>query len=308
MLISERILMGLILIFTAASCGRAEEGERPDTYPVELEIAEQFCVPVRSMFAEASRTVSAVGRRRFRHKQNGGFGLPVEQPHVDARWVHTGADVGWWQVREPVFAIADGIVRLSTGPIFKRPKNVDQTVPASQMPWGNLVVVEHRIGPAQYITSVYGHLGADRRVDVGDRVKVGQPLGTIGRKHHRINGGYDPHLHFGIRKGRNGEPGSVFLNAENGWNGPPVRITEVNERQIVLECETPLSAGWQLTRGARRWPLRFVDGRATTSSSLLWDWQRPEFMIEGYAPTIQGWLDPIQFLRDRNAVVNPGRL
>jgi len=211
-------------------------------------------------------------------------------------------------VREPVFAIADGIVRISTGPEFKRRKNAERPVAAAPMPWGNLVVVEHRVGAARYITSVYGHLGADRRVEVGDRVKVGQPLGTIGRKHHRINGGYDPHLHFGIRKGRNGEPGCVFLNASNGWGGPPVRITAVDEQQIVLECEIPLNVHWQLTRGASRWPLRFVEGRATFSSSLLWDWQRPEFMIEGYAPTIEGWLDPIQFLRENNAVENPGRL
>jgi murein DD-endopeptidase MepM/ murein hydrolase activator NlpD len=45
------------------------------------------------------------------------------------------------------------------------------------------------------------HLAADRRVVVGDKVKMGQVIGRIGKGDSEENGRYPAHLHFGLHKG-----------------------------------------------------------------------------------------------------------
>jgi hypothetical protein len=58
-----------------------------------------------------------VGGHRFRQKANGGYGLPVVDKVGDKHLIHLGADLGWYQVGEPVFAVAAGVVRISSGPV-----------------------------------------------------------------------------------------------------------------------------------------------------------------------------------------------
>ena len=66
--------------------------------------------------------------------------------------------------------------------------------------WGKVVISRHvyrdENGERQVIDALYGHLD---RIDVkeGDRVRRGQPIGTIGRGPH---GMYQAHQHFEIRK------------------------------------------------------------------------------------------------------------
>ena len=73
------------------------------TYPV----AEQFCPSVDGFFEEVQRTVDRVRSHTFRHQPNGGYGLAVVDQVGDAHLLHLGADVGWYRVGDPVFAVAN---------------------------------------------------------------------------------------------------------------------------------------------------------------------------------------------------------
>jgi murein DD-endopeptidase MepM/ murein hydrolase activator NlpD len=69
-------------------------------------------------------------------------------------------------------------------------------------------------------------------VSRGEVVRANQPLGTIGAT--RVNGGYTPHLHFGVRDGRMAESGRVL--AQMNINGQPVtlKILEATEKTLRL--------------------------------------------------------------------------
>src|SRR5262245_42753432 len=84
-----------------------------DRYVLTYPAAEQFCPPVVGFFEEVQRTFDRVGARTIRHQPNGGYGLPVVDKVGDANLIHLGADVGFYRVGEPVYAVANGVVRLS---------------------------------------------------------------------------------------------------------------------------------------------------------------------------------------------------
>ena len=192
-----------VLIF--ANAAKATHADMP--------IADRFCAPIRSTFSEVEMTVMRVRGHRFRQQPNGGFGQPVVDTVDGQNLLHVGADLGWYQVGAPVYAVADGIVRVSWGPDFskktsqgRKKSGSDLQVPlarAKPLRWGNLILIEHRLPNGNgSVTTLYGHLATKRLVNVGDRVQAGQPIGTIGRKHARINGGYRPHLHFAVLDGQ----------------------------------------------------------------------------------------------------------
>src|SRR5262245_55008152 len=90
----------------------ASSGAEPvvrDTYTLDYPAGDRWCPPVRSTFVEATQTMSQVGSKRFRHQPNGGYGLPIKEKVGDKHLVHLGADLGWFQVGEPVFAVANGV-------------------------------------------------------------------------------------------------------------------------------------------------------------------------------------------------------
>jgi murein DD-endopeptidase MepM/ murein hydrolase activator NlpD len=64
--------------------------------------------------------------------------------------------------------------------------------------WGEVIIVAHRM-PGRWrdrqIDTFYGHL-QDRLVQVGDVVRRGQKIGTIGTAYGR----YLAHLHFEVRR------------------------------------------------------------------------------------------------------------
>ena len=126
-------------------------------------------------------------------------------------------------------------------------------------------------------------------------VTAGQPLGTIGKQNPKINGGYKPHLHFGIRDGRLGHVGmSLVPGAGN------LKVESIAEDRITFKTE-------------RRWAFMTVNGKkfevtnegetASVPSSILWNYVHPEFPIIGYALETDGFHDPIAFLRKHRATV-----
>jgi murein DD-endopeptidase MepM/ murein hydrolase activator NlpD len=281
----------------------------PDTYTLNYPAADGWCPPVRSTFAEAVATMSQVGTKRFRHQPNGGYGLQIKEKVGDKHLVHLGADLGWFQVGEPVFAVANGVVRQSNGPDW--PAKVEKTKPTNpkSLLWGNLVVIEHRYsdasGEPQYLTTVYGHLDTDRRVKTGDIVQAGQQIGTIGRKHANINGGYDPHLHFGVRDGRLAEVGAVLMQVRVDGRPLPMRIVSLEKERVRLKTPQAATRNMQLKLRGEEFTLEAQGEGYTAPSRILWFASFPEFAIIGYDLSTDGWRDPIQMLRSFRADTNP---
>ncbi|MGL4400524.1 MAG: M23 family metallopeptidase [Luteolibacter sp.] len=163
-----------------------------------------------------------------------GFDFPVGKPNAEGYYKarglrlreprHYGED---WNGRaggdsdkgDPVYAIADGIVTFA--------HNV-------RGGWGNVVLTRHAYrdpssGKVKYIDTLNGHLDT-MAVSVGQRLKRGQLIGTIGSNF----GMYPAHLHFEMRHNitigmaRNGIPADL----EN-WADPTAFI--VKHRQLNRE-------------------------------------------------------------------------
>lgn len=133
-------------------------------------------------------------------QSGGNFGTYVDakKSPFHGSW-HLAEDV-WLPAGTPVRAIADGVVRYSAfSPTW--------TDAQGKVHWnlGNVIVIEHALVPAigddTAACSFYVHLGADRRVAVGDRVTRGTVIGKIGADTSEENGRYPAHLHFGIHRG-----------------------------------------------------------------------------------------------------------
>jgi murein DD-endopeptidase MepM/ murein hydrolase activator NlpD len=298
---------GVILLFAADVGARdpaARETRFPENYILDYPIADRCCPPVRSTFFEADRSISVVRGRRFRHKPNGGYGLPVVDKIDGKNLLHLGADLGWHQVGEPVFAVASGVVRISTGPDIKDSEK-DVSHFHTQMSWGNFVAIEHHFGDDDYVTTIYGHLGMDRLVDLGDVVSAGQQIGTIGRKHLRINGGYAPHLHFGVREGRNAELGCVLLRLNIAGRSSALTLAALGQETIEFRSSDGAVPHLHVQLNGRRFDVETQNGKMIAPAALLWEIQRPDFALVGYARSTNGWRDPIRFLREHNADTNP---
>jgi murein DD-endopeptidase MepM/ murein hydrolase activator NlpD len=268
--------------------------------------AEQFCPPVDGFFDEVQRTIDRVRSHTFRHQPNGGYGLAVVDQVGNAYLLHLGADVGWYRVGDPVFAVANSVVRMSEGP----PK-VDRDEKKSNVPkkleWGNVVVIEHRLADNKYATTIYGHLIGERLVKVGDVVRAGQQIGMIGST--AVNGGYKPHLHLGVREGRMAEMGRKLVLMMADGTGSALEIVEVKEKDndgvIVLKGGSALPASLQIGADGRKLEITHSGDNVEVSAALLSYVPSPEFLIVGYGLSTDGWLDPIAFLKAHSADVNP---
>jgi murein DD-endopeptidase MepM/ murein hydrolase activator NlpD len=240
--------------------------------------------------------------------------------------LHVGTDLGWHQVNEPVFAVANGIVRLSTGPDGagdnkkETPKRSDKNQPESpgeaeptdspagegKLEWGNLVVIEHQTQGGEYYTTLYGHLGADRLVKAGEVVEAGQPIGFIGRQHKQVNGGYKPHLHFGVREGRLVERGATLVDMiDREGKRASVKIAEIGQQETEVEVPEGAPDAFDIVTPAGKTTVTRRGEKYFVPSRLLWDFQRPDFAIVGYALSTDGWRDPIEFLKAQNADTAP---
>jgi len=296
---------------------QAAEPATPEEYVVDYPAAERFCPPVETFFFEVVRTFEVVRGRRFTHQLNGGYGLPVVQQVNGRNLLHLGADVGWHRVGAPVYAVAAGVVRVSEGPSFpsareKRSRDRDDQAtgksPGRQtmaLHWGNVVTIEHRLPSGEHFTTVYGHLGTDRLVKAGDIVEAGQQIASIGRQHRYVNGGYKPHLHFGVRQGRLAEPGCELLQVRFGDRLIPVELADVTEEEIEISMP-PDAPELSTLRGVRVYPVTVREGRSFVPARILWELgSRPGFAIVGYGLTTEGWYDPVAFLREYGADRNP---
>jgi murein DD-endopeptidase MepM/ murein hydrolase activator NlpD len=145
---------------------------------------------------------------------------------------HLGEDI-WLPGGTPVRSIGDGVVKYSDfSPTW--------TDSGGRIHWnlGNVVVIEHTLDPAEdglkHVCSLYVHLGADRRVKPGDRVRGAQRIGTIGRDRSDENGRYPAHLHFGIHK------------------GPYVQVSPAWKRRLMARARRfglPVGEGGRICRG-----------------------------------------------------------
>lgn len=156
-----------------------------------------------------------------------GFDFPVGKPNAEGYYKarglrlrapqHFGED---WNGRaggdsdlgDPVYAVADGIVTFA--------HNV-------RSGWGNVVLTRHAYrdsatGKVKFCDTLNGHLN-DIRVKVGQQIKRGQQIGTIGSNF----GMYPAHLHFEIRHNIN--IGMLRRNVPSdlvNWADPTVFINK----------------------------------------------------------------------------------
>ena len=280
----------------------------PTKYPVDYPAAQRFCPPIAGYFDEVQRDMDRVGSRTFRHQPNGGYGLPVQDMVGGQHLLHLGADVGWHRVGEPVYAVANGVVRISEGPPpaskdGDNEKDKDKTKSGAQLAWGNLVVVEHHLPDGGYATTVYGHLDTERLVKVGDIVRAGQQLGTIGGT--RVNGGYKPHLHLGVRAGRMAEVGRKLVDVSLHGERVPLVISKVTNEKVEFDSAGELPAEFTLTIGTHPFQITTHDGKSEAPVGMLAHLPSAEFAIVGYALSAEGWLDPTAFLADHGAATSP---
>jgi hypothetical protein len=269
---------------------------------------------VATFFDEVERSFEVVRGRKFTHKPNGGYGLPIVIQVNGQNLIHVGADVGWHRAGAAVYAVAAGVVRSSSGPPPPGKADAADKETAKPAPggYGNLVTIEHRLPDATYVTTIYGHLASKRLVNQGDLVRAGQQIGTIGAKHAAINGGYTPHLHFGMRRGRLAEPGCTLLQLTGAGRRVSVKLVTVSEDEIEFEM-SPDIPGLREIRGFgqadRRYPVTVRDGKSFVSARLLWEiHKRPGFETVGNSLSTEGWLDPVAALRQFGADRRAGAL
>lgn len=150
--------------------------------------------------------------------------FPLDNPDYGyGQWVsgwgyHVGQDI-CHNAGTPVYAVADGTVMFSA-----------QTSASAR--WGNLIMIQHSNAEGPTLVSVYGHLGANRQVSVGQRVSRGQLIGFIGPDYSAENGNWGAHIHFGIHPGAYGAGlgqypawAKGYENSfPNGWIDPLVYI------------------------------------------------------------------------------------
>lgn len=111
---------------------------------------------------------------------------------------HMGIDAQG-AARQPIFAVADGVVVAGTWGTTSRDRDG----------WGNNVAISHSDG---YATR-YAHLADAPLVQIGDRITAGQLIGYMGASQYGVLEALDRHLHFEVTlNGRNVDP-LAFLGA-----------------------------------------------------------------------------------------------
>lgn len=302
-------MMWLVALPVIAAVGSCEEPTvaktaPPAQYLLDYPQATAFCPPVRTMFADAAKTVIVRRGKRFRTPPNSGFGYAMwKNPATGETTYHVGSDCGWFQPGLPVYAVANGVVRVSNPPLSIPGGVPDQSAIPVPSAWGNMIAIEHRLDDGKYVTTIYGHLDNNRLVQTGDVVNAGQMIGRIGPQDVRINGGYKPHLHFGVRSGRLAEPGRQL--AKSVFNGQvrTLCIDSVSSESLTLALEdgSPLTFATILA-GERS---REINGKQTLPARVLWSLQSPDFALIGYSRNREGWLNPLEFLRSHRAHTKP---
>lgn len=229
----------------------------------------------------------------------GNFGsLITRKESPFAGTFHLAEDV-WLPAGTAVRSIADGVVRYSDfSPSWK-----DQR---GRMHWnlGNVIVIEHELNPKvddlQHVCSVYVHLGAERKVKVGDVVRRGDTIGAIGRDKSEENGLYPAHLHFGLHKGPYFQVSPSWqrnLEAEARTTGIALGPLEAIRGEIEIVRQTEDSVLVKSRSDDRKMILSLLVGSAAPHA-------RPADIMGwccGYGDrlTVDEWLRPSQWIADR---------
>ena len=138
-------------------------------------------------------------------------------------------------------------------------------------------------------------------------MQAGEQIGTIGRQHARINGGYTPHLHFGVRPGRLAEVGASIARLRIGGRLENVKLASLGEQSIELDLPDGLEPPVKVAVRGRLITIESKEGKAVAPASLLWGMQRQDFPLVGYDLSLDGWRDPVKFLREHRAHTHPAR-
>ncbi|MFH1706746.1 MAG: M23 family metallopeptidase [Planctomycetota bacterium] len=128
--------------------------------------------------------------------QQFGAQLPADAPDPAAR---PCGETAAFKPGTVVMSAADGLVRYAD--------NIPSSTPEAGEPYrgfGRIVIIEHRIKIGtdidSWVCTVYACLGS-LRIKEGVTVTRGQAIGTVGDDRDGANGGYPPHLFFGIHRG-----------------------------------------------------------------------------------------------------------
>jgi murein DD-endopeptidase MepM/ murein hydrolase activator NlpD len=332
----QRIAALFLVIASGRNAEAADSPARtppaaPEKYVLNYPVAQQFCPPVESYFDDVAQSIQNINGHLIRHPLGGGYGLPVVIMVGGKNLLHLGADVSWKRPGTPVYAIANGVVRISMGPKpfsdrpgtagdAKKSENANAgkpdderkssgKAPNSGMPlgngWGNLLVIEHQYGNGLYATSIYGHL-AKRLVSVGDIVQAGQVIGTVGKKGIE-NGGYEPHLHFAVRDGRMWEPGAIITKLNANGKSAALKLVGLREDEveIAVDLEGAKLDSLTIEAAGKNYLVTTRDDKHFLPSAVLSVLPRPDFPILGYGLTTDGFREPTEFLREMRADSQP---
>ena len=292
-MLSPRLLLLMVIAFGLV----ATEGVGPVVQDAEPEVTASAPV-TEFVYPCAGYTKGLRGK--------GNFGLYVDPRRGASAFAgsyHLAEDV-WVAGGTRVDSVADGRVVYSD---FSPTWTDDE----GHVHWnlGNVIVIEHALPPVndepQWLCSVYVHLAADRRVEVGDLVRRGQQIGLVGKHQSEENGRYPAHLHFGLHRG-------PYVQISPGWR----RDLERDAREFGLPCgpDRELVRGEiELTLLADRSGLPgttvqvdFVEEDAKMYLSLLVGSTSPGYQpadimgwCEGYGDkqTVEEWVKPSTWIR-----------
>lgn len=173
--------------------------EKSQLLAKSVKSTKQLLAIARAEEAESARIEAELARaKRGSGKYHGAMAWPVPgferitssygmrmHPILKTRRMHTGIDIG----KNPGQPIAGAaIVASGKGTVISA---------GSRSGYGNTVMIDHGNG----VVTLYAHQPSGGiRVSVGERVKKGQRIGTVGQSGYATG----PHLHFEVRV--NGSP------------------------------------------------------------------------------------------------------
>jgi len=270
-------------------------------------------VPDTSGKAAENRTIFSYPCKEYLEgmRGKGNFGALIKKAKKDSVFggtYHLAEDI-WLPGGTEVKSAADGIVVYSDfSPTWTGAKGY--------VHWnlGNVIVIEHKIDPPEgdlkFVCTVYIHLGADRKVKVGDTVKRGQLIGFIGKHKSDENGRYPAHLHFGIHK------------------GPYYQISPAWRRKLINEAKEvglPDSRNRNIVKGdieikprSKTYVVAVFKNKeaegAVSHISLLVTSTSPKYKpadiigwCSGYGDkeTVDEWLRPSTWIKERKGISSP---
>ncbi|MBD0823851.1 peptidoglycan DD-metalloendopeptidase family protein [Aestuariibaculum marinum] len=158
---------------------------------VDVSSSESFNQYIESYLRAHNGDVAYGGYLELRNIYKRSLHFNQQDVHTE-RNIHLGLDL-WCPEGTKVLAALDGEIHS-----FKNNTNYGD--------YGPTIILKHQVEGLEFYT-LYGHLSLESiaSVTVGEKVKQGQSIGTLGEA--QVNGDYPPHLHFQIIKDLQGLQG-----------------------------------------------------------------------------------------------------